>query len=166
MADKKVRDDMFHVFIRMQKQMHRISASGTLPPAIFHLLHLIYHNSSTMNIDGKEVMAYEVSDFAKTLKVSKPAISKVLRECEAKGYCKKVTMSDDKRKSVVILQEKGIRLCQNVDAQMRRKMDQVIDQLGEADAREFIRIMTRLQEIIKKIYKKEKKAYDEIEEIS
>lgn len=166
MAEKQLRDEMLKVLIRMQKYVHRANGAGTMPQALFHVLHLIYHNGTRVSMENHLVITYEVSELAKTLKVSKPAISKVLRECEAKGYCKKSNMSEDKRKSVVILEEKGIQLCQQVDAIMMQKMDEMIDSLGVDDTLEFIRIMNRLQDILNDMFKKGRKAYDEIEEIS
>lgn len=166
MANTGVKDEMLKVLIGMQKTAHKVSNSGPIPPAMFQLLHLIYHQAKSINIDGVELKGYEMSEFAKALKVSKPAISKVLKECENQGYCIKVTMPNDKRKSVVILCEKGIQLCQQIDEMFLRKVDEMIDELGEADTLEFIRIMTRLQDILNEMSKKGKKTYDEIKEIS
>ena len=70
-----------------------------------------------------------------------------LRNLEQKGFISRDVDKADRRKIIVTLTDEGRKLTLEERAQVIRKMDAIVDALGEKDAREYIRIVGRIVEI-------------------
>lgn len=75
-----------------------------------------------------------------------------LRNLEQKGYINRDIDKADRRKILVSLTEDGRKLTLDERAEMVRRMNSVVEALGEADVREFIRIVDRIVEISENFY--------------
>lgn len=70
-----------------------------------------------------------------------------LRNLEQKGYIKRDIDKADRRKIIVSLTEEGRSLTLGEREEILRKMKAIVEELGENDVREFIRIVGRIVEI-------------------
>ena len=74
-----------------------------------------------------------------------------LRNLDQKGYIKREIDKSDRRKIIVSITEEGRKLaCEEREAAMQR-MSHIIDELGPDDAREYIRIVSRINKINKTV---------------
>ncbi len=84
------------------------------------------------------------NELAKRARVSKQAMSKVLKELSTHGYIKTKTHSDDKRSSVVMLTDKGKRFV--IDARMcvKNLMDEYRQEIGKEDFDHTIQVLLKI----------------------
>jgi len=74
-----------------------------------------------------------------------------LRNLEQKGYIERETDRTDRRKILVTITGEGRKLAREEREEVLMKMKQIIDELGEDDAREYIRIVGRIVAIARKL---------------
>ena len=74
-----------------------------------------------------------------------------LRNLEKKGYIKRDIDKADRRKILVSITGEGQTLAREERESVLTKMKQIIGELGEDDAREYIRIIGRITEITRKL---------------
>ena len=70
-----------------------------------------------------------------------------LRNLEQKGYINRDIDKADRRKIIVSLTEEGRRLAMEEREGVLSRMRAIVDELGESDVREFIRIVGRIVEV-------------------
>lgn len=136
-----------------------------IPPGIFKTLHLIERYGEEMNINGIQGKAMSVSDISASFQVSKPAISRMLKDCEKRGYVIRTTPSDDKRRSVLFISELGSKTLAQGHHEIRNLSIYFLDVIGEEDVETLKRIIKKLLKCIDDT-EKGVEAYDEIEEVS
>ena len=74
-----------------------------------------------------------------------------LRNLEQKGYIERDIDKKDRRKILVSITEDGRKLAREEREEVANRMKIILDELGEDDAREYIRIVNRIIEITKKM---------------
>jgi len=103
-----------------------------------HLIFMIYNSH-----DNK---ALKPTELAKKMGVTLPAISHQINTLEKKGYITRVPDVHDKRISFVKLTEKGEQLNDELNEKFLKKIEGVVEYLGEDDSREILRIAKRIVE--------------------
>ncbi len=101
------------------------------------------------------VCAGELSDI---LDASSARVAAVLRSLEGKGYIARSIDSRDRRKVLVHITEAGEKLIQIRNRELDQYFAQIVDELGEEDAREGLRILDRIIEIAERLEKVPDKA--------
>ena len=81
------------------------------------------------------------------MELSTAYVAKLLRSLEHRGLIERNVDSSDRRRVLVTVTEKGAALTCEHRNEMRDKTARVLMQLGEADARECLRILDRILEI-------------------
>ena len=71
-----------------------------------------------------------------------------LRNLEQKGYIERDIDKTDRRKILVSITEEGRKLAREERERILQRMTQIVDELGEDDVREYIRIVGRIIEIM------------------
>lgn len=84
------------------------------------------------------------------LNVTTPRIASILNSLENKGYIKRICDETDRRKSLVTITQKGNELAQNVKNKLLKKIILVIKEVDQKDVREYIRISTKIKDILNK----------------
>lgn len=87
------------------------------------------------------------SDLCTALGVSAPRTAAMLRTLEQKGLLQRHADGSDKRRVVVTMTENGRRAAESRRQNLSERVRYALEQLGERDAREFIRILDRIVEI-------------------
>lgn len=81
------------------------------------------------------------------LRVSAPRTAAMLRALEEKGMLCRCADSHDRRRVVVRQTELGRRTAEQTHAALCAHVERVLEQLGERDSRELIRLLGRITEI-------------------
>lgn len=102
-----------------------------------------------------------VSEIARNLKISTPAVSKMLKGLEEKKYIERKTDQKDRRNTIVLVTERGKKARKRVFDEMDVFLKQTIEQLGEENTRELVRLLERYTEIVREESMKLKKKMQE-----
>jgi DNA-binding MarR family transcriptional regulator len=86
------------------------------------------------------------NELAKRARVSKQAMSKVLKELSLHGYIKTKTDQTDKRSSIVMLTDKGKRFVIDARLCVKDLMDEYRKEIGKADFDETIQTLLKIIE--------------------
>ncbi len=93
-------------------------------------------------------------DIAARFKLSTPHVAVVLKAAENKGYIKRAPLESDRRKTAVCITERGRAEKQKAFAALLELVEYIIDEVGENDLNEFLRISGRIHSAIGKRMKK------------
>lgn len=80
--------------------------------------------------------------------VSSARVAKLLGELEQKGYVVREVDPADRRRVTVCLTPAGETYVLDLDASFRRRLAGLLALLGESDAKEMVRLMIRLMEVM------------------
>lgn len=103
------------------------------------ILHFISHKNAA-------VLPSELSVVTKT---SSARVAMALKNLESKGYVERNVDKADRRKVLVTITDKGSEEVKQQHERILFIMEKLVNELGEADVREYIRIVDRVIEISK-----------------
>ena len=95
--------------------------------------------------EGNPVTSGSIS---KTLRMTTSRIAAVLGSLHKKGLIKRICDEEDKRRILVTLTDEGRSLCRKRKQRVIDDMSFMLSQLGEEDARHFVRLMKRVHDIM------------------
>lgn len=98
--------------------------------------------------NGNREQGVLASDIAKRLRITAPAVSKMLRSMEEKGYVERRVDEKDRRNTRVSITPDGKEAEQQVRRQMQEFITGVIERLREERTKELIHLMNRYTEIM------------------
>ena len=101
-----------------------------------------------LHLQGVQVIPSAISGAMHT---STARVSAILRTLEKKGQIVRQIDVSNRRNILVDITEEGRQRLDAYAAQMRSYLMQVLSEVGEQDAREFVRLLTRLFEVAKRI---------------
>ncbi len=113
-------------------------ANAFLHGEMFILNHIACHDESALP-----------SELAAAMNASSARVAMALKSLEKKGFVTRRVDTGDRRKINVSLTSRGRELVESHKQEMHRKMERILCQLGGEDAREFIRIVERMIEIVR-----------------
>lgn len=122
----------------IRKLMQRHKPIMAIPKSEFMVLKFIN--------DEKEV---KVSDISAKLNISNAAVSQVIASLETKNLVERKMSSLDRRIVFVSLTKEGITAINDAKVIMNKFMSSVVKNLGEHDSEELIRIITKLETLLK-----------------
>lgn len=102
---------------------------------------------SYLSFDKNEVTAGELSE---KLHVSTARIASILNGLENKGYINRKEDVFDKRKIIINITGCGKDLAIKTKEDIINKLSYIINELGEKDAKEYLRITLRIKNILSK----------------
>lgn len=123
-------------------KMHRDFCFTGLRKSEFVMLEIIEREN------GNREQGVLASDIAKRLRITAPAVSKMLRSMEEKGYVERRVDEKDRRNTRVSITPDGKEAEQQVRRQMQEFITGVIERLGEERTKELIHLMNRYTEIM------------------
>ncbi|SHH58772.1 DNA-binding transcriptional regulator, MarR family [Sporobacter termitidis DSM 10068] len=92
------------------------------------------------------------SELSAAMSTSSARVAMALKSLEAKGFIERRVDKGDRRRILVTITELGRELVESERKEMHDKMVKILTELGEEDAREYIRIVGRITEISGKVF--------------
>ena len=89
------------------------------------------------------------SEISAAMNISSARVAVALRTLEEKGWIERSMDNADRRKMLVTITQTGRDEFLFHHAEMQKKMEILLSEIGEEDIREFIRIVNRMLEIFK-----------------
>lgn len=89
-----------------------------------------------------------VSELAKHLRVSSPAVSRMLRSLEQKNLIMREVDRDDRRNTYVYLTEQGCKIRNKTKAEVKDFTGRVFKRMGEEDIKVLLTLWGRLADIM------------------
>lgn len=89
-------------------------------------------------------------ELSKNLNVTTARVARILNSLETKGYIKRTEDNQDKRKTLVVITQNGESLAKKAKKEVIDKITKVINEIGEEEAKEYIRITLKIREILNK----------------
>ena len=83
-----------------------------------------------------------------TLSVSKAAVSQMLSSLEKRGFIRRETDRDNRRKIIITVTKKGKSALDKGQKRMDDLMASIIEQFGKKDAQQFVRLLNRFAEAV------------------
>lgn len=80
--------------------------------------------------------------------VSTARIATTLKSLENKGYINREINKEDRRRALVTATPLGREVSEKFEAHRREKLEKILRELGEKDAREYVRLMGRVASIM------------------
>lgn len=89
-------------------------------------------------------------ELSENLNVTTARVARILNSLETKGYIKRTEDNQDKRKTLVVITQNGESLAKKAKKEVIDKITKVIEEIGEKEAKEYIRITLKIREILNK----------------
>lgn len=89
-----------------------------------------------------------LSELAAVMGQSMPAVSQRISKLEQMGYVQRIPDEKDKRTTWIRLTESGVDLMERACQGMVKRLDTIMNQLGEEDTETMFRVLDRLAEIM------------------
>lgn len=89
----------------------------------------------------------KLTDIAKTLKVTLPAVTHKVNDLVDKNYLQKVPSAKDLRVIYIRLTENGKKYVESIRDDYYKPIEQLAIHLGEEDSKNLLRIMNKISEI-------------------
>lgn len=134
---EKMADELIDLFDRRKKKMRhdKISAAMHGEMAVLRLL-------------DEEEDALTAGEISRLLQMTTSRIAAVLGTLEKKGLILRHADAQDRRRVRVMLTQEGRALCRMKRQRLTEDVRYTFSQLGEQDAREFVRLFKRVEEIM------------------
>lgn len=133
---------LFTIMLRFPKAKRKSAAKRhCFFPGDMAVFHLVCHINEEEGSDK-----VKMSDISRLMGISKPAATQAVDRLVDRGMVRRVNDENDRRTVYIQITEKGetgfkIELDRNLGI-----IDKVIDNMGEKDAREFIRLFTKFKQ--------------------
>lgn len=151
MQPQKIQEDFLKTANRFGKMRFHLMFRDLSRRELEMLMVIHRHTQEQPNQEG-----IFVSHLAKLLKVSPPAVSRMIGGLEEKGYLYRNIDPEDRRNTFVLLTEKGLEEKRKADEEMKRFAIRVIGKMGEEDMQEMLRLWNKLADIMEEELKGEK----------
>ncbi|WP_310602365.1 MarR family winged helix-turn-helix transcriptional regulator [Anaerosporobacter sp.] len=100
------------------------------------------------NINDDNALGIKISQITNDLKLMKPATSKALNSLEEKNYIIRNIDRSDRRVTYVSITKEGYAFIKSMHDVRNQHIEDLMNKLGEHDAKELIRIVDKLYQIV------------------
>lgn len=140
--------DFFEVMTKMKKMHTFCSAINGIPQGEFAMMALI--NSHDAYLDDGQIKGVSASKISRLLSMSKSSVSQMINSLEEKGLVERYTSRDDRRMVFIRITDLGkVKMKEAVDVFIRFT-GQILEEMGEHDADEFLRLLNKLCDIMER----------------
>lgn len=87
-------------------------------------------------------------DLSDVLQVSTARIAAMLNSLEKKGYIERTPDLTDRRKIIVTITPTGLQFSNQHHANMKLSIERMLAALGETDAKEYVRLIGRILDVV------------------
>ncbi|TCL55655.1 DNA-binding MarR family transcriptional regulator [Kineothrix alysoides] len=139
----KMQEDLLKTANRFRKMKYEFLFHD-ISKREFEMLMVMEHFSRE-NDDRKGIYVWEL---AKALHISSPAVSKMIRALEERGYAGRDVDKADRRNTYVYVTDKGKEAQRKSKEKMDEVMRKVVIRMGEKNMKEFIVLCNLLEDIM------------------
>ena len=134
--EKKIRlaHDYFQVLGQLKRMGWRSKARQKVRPSEFRLLVTLLHSKA---------ISMKVSDLGSEMQITPAAVTHMINPLEKGGHIERLTDPTDRRVVLVKLTEKGRKKIEDLKANFIEVLAGLIEYLGDQDAQEFLRLLTK-----------------------
>lgn len=97
-----------------------------------------------------------VWELAARMLLSPPAVSRMLRDLEARGQIERTVDLSDRRSVLVSLSPAGRQICRQQKQEMQSRMDWLTQELGLEQTETLVRLLGQLNDLLEQQWKKER----------
>lgn len=151
MESKKIQDEMFKALFRL-KHLNMSGMLGEISLGEYKVLEMC----SACPKCGKEEGIY-VSSMAAKMKVSPPAVSRLLKSMEGKHYIARHTDAKDRRNTRVSITETGREKREKCRRVLQDYTGRVIGQMGEENMLQLLNLFNQMVDVMEHELKKTEK---------
>lgn len=103
---------------------------------------------AVLRLLAMENRALTAGEISRMLHMTTSRIAAVLGALDKKALIVRSTDAQDKRRVQVTLTQKGLAICQRKKQAALKNISHALSQLGEQDAKDFVRLMRRMNDIL------------------
>lgn len=103
---------------------------------------------AVLRLLAMENRALTAGEISRMLHMTTSRIAAVLGALDKKALIVRSTDAQDKRRVQVTLTTKGLAICQRKKQAALKNISHALSQLGEQDAKEFVRLMRRMNDVL------------------
>lgn len=153
MDSAQIQKELFRVTKNIKKLLVYHSTSQ-IKHSEYRALGIIYEE---MKRSKENTEGIKTSELALKLKISKPAVSKLVSSLEEHGYIVRSAGKADKRTTFIALTEEGKRKTEALIQQMDCIIQRILKKMGEEDSKELVRLLKKVYTIIEQELKEHRK---------
>lgn len=135
--------DFMHVMNRFRR-MHLADAFAGLSKGEFFTLEMLHKHREL----HPEAAGMYVTSLANHTHMSMPAMSRLLKTLEQKGYIERTVDKEDRRNTYISMTAKGTKVRAGAVAQMQALTCRVIQKMGEEDMQQLFSLWHKLMDIM------------------
>lgn len=163
--EKEHFEGMIHIMKRIGSINKKILLHEDVSKAEFFTLMSIHRDrfGDLLSENAGMASGLNVSELATQLNISVPAVSKMIRRLEEKGYIVRIPGTSDRRMISLGLTEYGQELIETTIRHMSSMTMEIVQQLGEEDSRTLMHLLNHVFDIIDHMLESEHPDKEEIE---
>lgn len=138
--------ELIEAVFEARHSLNRTLHFGNVPRGTFAALFLI-DEMSREPAAARAMPGVTVSMLSERLHTSRPAVTRLMNDLEEQGYVVKLTARQDRRFVYLMLTPEGQAVLSEAKQAFFAAMRQLIQQLGEKDSRELLRLLRRIAEL-------------------
>lgn len=135
--------ELIRIMNKLHSMKRRSIGFGELSQMEGMILFYLDHNLSEENTLG-----IKVSSITKDLDIPKPTTSKMLNSLEERGFILRKIDRSDRRVTYISITEEGYAYIKKMRTIRNQYINDLMNKLGEHDAKELIRIIDKLDRIV------------------
>lgn len=143
MSDQRIQGEFIRVMDRFRK-FQFCSVMSDLTKGEFFTLFMIHDHIA----NHPESKGMYVSELAGRMRVTSPAVSRMLRTLERRGLVERTVDRDDRRTTYIVLTPKGETARQEAAHRMEQFTARVVERMGEQDMNTLLSLWSRLSDIM------------------
>ncbi len=141
---KEINKDIWN----LKKKISHLQLSKTMSHSIFHILMMIEKQSKEMSVLDENIQAVPMNYLFDCIHVSKPAVSKMIKECESRGYIKKYVSDKDKRYMYISLTSKGQKDLLKAENEVRESIEWISSHFSDEEVDLYRNLVLKLNQVL------------------
>lgn len=111
---------------------------------------VLFYLAKAIEEEDENTLGVKVSAITNDMEIPKSATSKILNSLEEVGYIERKVDRSDRRVTYISLTKEGLKQIDDMRKLRDRLVNDLMNKLGHQDARELIRIVDKLYQIVTK----------------
>lgn len=146
-------NELTREMLMLKKRIHHLKMSTSLSASVFGFLKTIHNHAVKQTFKDEEKTVMRLNDLFEKIHVSRPAISKILKECEMKEYVFRIASESDKRYVYVGLTEYGEKVLHQAECEINSSIQWMISQFDENEKEQMKNLIIKINQVLDEFMK-------------